>query len=173
MTNRTPLFRLTVTALLLAANVALSSFGVSVPGGHLYLNDIVIVLGGVLLDPLHAFVVGGIGAFVGDMIFYPTPMFVSLAVHGLQAVVISLMAHKVDTKNQKLDTIIGIAVGAVIMVVGYTLGRAYIYSTKEYAILKLPFQIFQAAVGAVFGYVLAYKCGIRNLFLKLDNKKSA
>ncbi|HAS37878.1 MAG TPA: ECF transporter S component, partial [Ruminococcaceae bacterium] len=33
---------LCTTAVLMAMNVALSSFGVPVPGGHLYLNDIVI-----------------------------------------------------------------------------------------------------------------------------------
>lgn len=173
MRNRTPLFKLTITALLLAANVALSSFGVSVPGGHLYLNDIVIVMAGILLDPLHAFVVGGLGSFLGDLIFYPTPMFVSLAVHGLQAVVISLLAHKENDNKQKLHTLLGVVIGAVIMVVGYSLGRAYIYSTPEYAMLKLPFQIFQATVGAIFGFALSYQCGIRDLYLKFENKKSA
>ena len=48
---------LTVTAMLMAMNVALSSFGVPVPGGHLYLNDIVIDTAAILLDPLAAFAV--------------------------------------------------------------------------------------------------------------------
>lgn len=69
---------LAVTAVLMAMNVGLSSFGVPVPGGHLYLNDVVICTAGILLDPLGAFVVGGVGAFLGDFFFYPTPMFVSL-----------------------------------------------------------------------------------------------
>ena len=43
---------LTVTAMLMALNIALSSFGVPVPGGHLYLNDIVICTAAILLDPL-------------------------------------------------------------------------------------------------------------------------
>ena len=64
---------LTVTAMLMAMNVALSSFGVPVPGGHLYLNDIVIDTAAILLDPLAAFAVGGIGAFIGDALFYPAP----------------------------------------------------------------------------------------------------
>ena len=79
-----------ITGMLMALNVVLSSFGIPVPGGHLYLNDIVICTASIILDPLGAFVVGGIGAFLGDFFFYPTPMFVSLATHGLQAVVISL-----------------------------------------------------------------------------------
>lgn len=148
---------LTVCALFMAMNIALSSFSIPVPGGHLYLNDIVIVTAAILLDPLGAFAVGGIGAFLGDMFFYPTPMFVSLAVHGLQAVAISLFAHKDGEQAGFTRTLIGVLLGVVIMVVGYTLGRAYIYSTPEYALLKLPFQILQAAVGAAVGLLLCFK----------------
>ena len=44
----------------------------------------------------------------------------------------------------------GVILGVVINVVGYSLGRAFIYSTPEYSLLKLPFQIFQAAFGSVY-----------------------
>ena len=85
---------LTTAALLMAVNVALSSFGMPVPGGHLYMNDVVICLAAILLNPVEAFAVGGIGAFIGDLLFYPAPMFVSLVTHGLHAVVLSLNSHK-------------------------------------------------------------------------------
>ncbi|MCI6867824.1 MAG: ECF transporter S component [Lachnospiraceae bacterium] len=145
-----------ITAMLTALNVVLSSFGVPVPGGHMYLNDIVICTAAILLPPFPAFVVGGIGAFLGDFFFYPTPMFVSLVTHGLQAVIISLCVHRFFAKKQPMGAIIGVVLGAVIMVVGYSLGRAFLYSTPEYAIMKLPFQILQAAVGAVLSVVLCY-----------------
>ena len=88
-------FWLCVTAMFMALNVVMSSFSISVPGGHLYLNDVIICTAAILLDPLAAFLVGGIGAFLGDLLFYPTPMFVSLVTHDLQAVVISVFAHHV------------------------------------------------------------------------------
>lgn len=50
-----PVKWLTVTAMLMALNIAMSSFGVPVPGGHLYLNDAVICTAAILLDPLGAF----------------------------------------------------------------------------------------------------------------------
>ena len=164
---RKPVLWLTVTALFMAMNVALSSFGMPVPGGHLYLNDIIICTAAILLDPLGAFAVGGIGAFLGDFFFYPAPMFVSLVTHGLQAVVISLCAHRLFPSRKALGAGIGVVLGAVIMVVGYSLGRAFIYSTPEYAILKLPFQILQAAVGAVLGMVLCFPCRIAERFDRL------
>ena len=132
---------LAVTAMLMAMNIALSSFGVPVPGGHLYLNDIVICAAAILLDPLGAFLVGGVGAFIGDFLFYPTPMFVSLVTHGLQAAVISLIVHRASPEKKFRAAVLGVTVGAVIMVVGYSLGRAFLYSTVEYAILKLPLSL--------------------------------
>ena len=154
--KRTTLW-LCITAVFMALNVAMSSFGVPVPGGHLYLNDIIICTAAIILDPFAAFCVGGIGAFLGDFFFYPTPMFVSLVTHGLQAVVISLCSHYILKKKPVLASGIGVAIGAVIMVVGYSLGRAFIYSTPEYALLKLPYQILQAVVGAVLGMLICWK----------------
>ena len=147
-----------------ALNIVLSSFGVPVPGGHLYLNDIVICFAALLFDPISAFIVGGVGAFFGDLIFYPLPMFVSLATHGLKSVAISLIAGKKENLPKVPRAILAVTVGAVIMVAGYSLGRAFIYSTPEYALLKLPYQILQAVVGAVFGMVLCWKCGIHRLY---------
>lgn len=148
---------LTVTAILMAMTVVMSSFSIPVPGGHLYLNDAVICTAAILLDPLGAFIVGGVGAFLGDFFFYPAPMFVSLVTHGLQAVVVSLCAHKLSQDHRARAALIGVLLGMVINVVGYSLGRAFIYSTPEYSLLKLPFQIIQAFSGVVVSMLLCFK----------------
>mgnify|MGYP002625717026 FL=1 len=83
-----------ITGLFMAFNIIMSSFGIPVPGGHLYLCDVIICTAALLLDPLAAFIVGGVGSFLGDLLFYPAPMFVSLVTHGLQAVVISVIAAR-------------------------------------------------------------------------------
>ena len=54
--------------------------------------------------------------------------------------------------------------GAIVMVVGYTLGRAFVYSTPEYAIMKLPFQCLQAGVGAVTSWILCCPLGLTRRF---------
>lgn len=166
ITKKKSLVWLCTTAMLMGLNVAFSSFGIPVPGGHLYLNDIVICVASIILDPLGAFLVGGVGAFLGDFFFYPAPMFVSLATHGLQAIVISVFSRYVLKKHPAVASGIGVSIGAVIMVVGYSLGRAFIYSTPEYAVMKLPYQILQAVVGAVLGMLLCWKFGIRKLYKK-------
>ena len=160
---------LCITAVFMALNVAMSSFGIPVPGGHLYMNDIIICTAAIILDPLAAFMVGGVGAFLGDLFFYPTPMFVSLATHGLQAVVICLIAHRAANKEVTFkNAALGVFLGAIIMVVGYSLGRAFIYSTPYYAYIKLPYQILQAAVGAVGGLLLCFKGGLLDAFKKMQ-----
>ena len=167
MKNQVSVKNITFTAMFLALNIALSSFGVPVPGGHFYLNDVVICTAAILLNPFYAFVVGGIGSFLGDFFFYPTPMFVSLATHGLQAIVISLFVHKLFVRKERAGAIIGVSIGAVIMVAGYSLGRAFIYSTPEYALLKLPYQILQAAIGAIAGVILCYPAGLKKIYQRM------
>lgn len=158
--------KLCAVAMLMAMNVIMSSFGIPVPGGHLYLNDVIICTAAIFLDPLSAFAVGGIGAFLGDLLFYPAPMFVSLVTHGLQAVVISLLTHRKGAAPRFIPALFGVLCGAIIMVVGYSLGRAYIYSTPEYAWMKLPYQILQAGVGAVAGMILSFVTPLKKMFCK-------
>ena len=155
-TSTSKVYNLCIAALFLALNIAASSIYIPVPGGHFYLNDVVICTASLLLNPLYSTLVGGVGAFLGDFFFYPAPMFVSLVVRGLQALVISLCANKIKGVKKHVAGTIGVIIGAVIMVVGYTFGRAYIYSTREYAILKLPFQIAMAVIGAAGALILVY-----------------
>ncbi len=151
--RRKPVLWLTMTALFMAMVVVLSmsALSIPVPGGHLYFNDVVIDTAAMLMDPLSAFIACGVGAFLGDLLFYPAPMFVSLITHGLQALVISLLCRKLRMK-QPLACAIAVLAGAIVMVVGYTLGRAFVYSTPEYAIMKLPFLLAEAVM--VLGYFL-------------------
>ncbi len=170
-TNRTTIsiYRMAATAMFMAMNIVLSSFSIPVPGGHLYLCDIGICTAGILLDPFSAFIAGGMGSFLGDFFFYPAPMFVSLAAHGLQAVTISLCTRHVFPKRKVFGSCLGVSAGAVIMVTGYTLGRAFIYSTPEYAVIKLPFEILQAAIGAVTSLLLCFRFRLSDFYRKLSH----
>ncbi|MBP5661794.1 MAG: ECF transporter S component [Clostridia bacterium] len=159
--------RLCVTAIFMALNMLMSSFSIPVPpDGHFYLNDIIICVFALLFDPLASFLVGGVGAFLGDFFFYPghvQVMFVSLLAHGLQAAAISLLSRHTFKKKPLYADMLGVSVGAVIMVTGYMLGRAFVYSTPAYALLKLPFELLQAGVGAVAGVLLCRKAGLKKL----------
>ena len=66
-------------------------------------------------------------------------------------------------------SVIGTVIGWIITFTGYSLGRAFIYSTPAYAIAKLPFQILQTAVGSVLALLLCWKCGIVDIYNKEFN----
>lgn len=114
--RRKPVLWLTMTALFMAMVVVLSmsALSIPVPGGHLYFNDVVIDTAAMLMDPLSAFIACGVGAFLGDLLFYPAPMFVSLITHGLQALVISLLCRKLRMKQPLACAIAVLAVGSML-----------------------------------------------------------
>lgn len=161
-----------LSAVFMAMNVTISSLGIPVPGGHLYLTDAVIVVAGILLDPVAAFMVGGVGALLGDLLAsYQAAMFVSLFSHGAQAVIISVFAHYIMKNRRELSSVIGVVLGGIVMVAGYSFGRAFVYSTPEYALIKLPFEFLQAGVGASLGLIFAWKLGFARLYEKLVSRK--
>jgi uncharacterized membrane protein len=94
-------------------------------------------------------------------------MFVSLVTHGIQALVISFFVHRLFRNNPKTGAVIGTSIGVVIMVTGYTLGKIFIYSTFEYAMVKLPYEIMQGVIGAVGGLVLCFGLGLRQIYTKM------
>ena len=67
-----------VTAILMAFNIVLSSFGVPVPGGHMYLNDVIICTAAILLNPFGAFMVGGVGVEIKKKRPQRTPLIAQL-----------------------------------------------------------------------------------------------
>ena len=168
--TRNQTLRLTMTGMFMAMTVilSLSIFSIPVPGGHLYLCDVPICLAAILMDPVAAFLVGGVGSFLGDFLFYPLPMFVSLVSHGLQAIIISLCAHYTFRRRPVFASGLGVLLGGIVMIIGYSLGRAFIYATPETALIKLPYEILQAAIGGVGGLLLCWKAGVRKLFLRLE-----
>ena len=107
------------------------------------------------------------------MIFYPLPMYVSLVTHGLQAVVIALIAGRAmysTNKKHFVSALIATLIGAVIMVTGYTLGKTFVYATFEYAMIKLPYEIAQALLGVVGSLLLCFKGGLIKIFKRMELK---
>ena len=141
--RRKPVLWLTMTALFMAMVVVLSmsALSIPVPGGHLYFNDVVIDTAAMLMDPLSAFIACGVGAFLGDLLFYPAPMFVSLITHGLQALVISLLCRKLRMKQPLAEAV---------MVLGYFLLEWALYGVASAAAAIGP-NVVQGIAGVLIG----------------------
>ncbi|MBQ9806980.1 MAG: ECF transporter S component [Clostridia bacterium] len=161
---------LCISAVFMAFNVIMCSFYIPVPGGQLYLCDAVICSAAMLLDPVLAFVVGGVGAFLGDLFFYPEAMFASLLIHGLQAFFVSLFTNRIFKKKPRLGSLIGILIGAVIMVTGYTVWRRLVLGSWAASLPVAPFEALQAAIGGILAMFIVWKCGIYKLFKRLTKR---
>lgn len=168
--------KLCLAAVFMALNVVFSSFGVPVPGGKIYLNGIIICFASLFLDPFSAFAVGGVGAYLGDLFFYPAPRYVSLIVRGVQAVAISLIAGGYKQNAPEIKrAIIAVCVGAIISICGYTFGKC-LYAGPEwwgYAMAKLPFQIAQDVVCPAISVVLLYLTPLKKYAFKSVSSNTA
>ncbi|MDY4761989.1 ECF transporter S component [Streptococcus thoraltensis] len=154
--------RVTISALFMAVTIILSAsfLSIPVPGGHFYFNGIVIFLVGLLFPPLEAMIVAGIGSFLGDFFFYPAPMFVTLVTHSLQVLVISVVVGSKLKKAGKGRFWLVMSLGALVDIIGYGLGRAFVYANVQYAMLKLPFDLLAVILSMAVVYFLYFKTSI-------------
>ena len=155
--------RLTISAFFMALVIILSSslLSIPVPGGHFYFNGIIIFLVGLIFPPTD-----GVGSFIGDFLFYPLPMWVTLVTHSLQVLAIALIVGGRLGKLSKSRAALGLLIGAIIDLVGYGLGRAFIYGTPAYAIMKIPFDIVAAILGLGVAYYIYFHTGFVKQFKK-------
>ena len=163
--------QITFTAIFTAITACLGAFRIPLGFANLYLTDVAVCMAGILLTPFFAFVAGGVGAFFGDVLFYPQAMVVSLIVRTVQVVVISVFSHYIMRKKPVLSSLIGCIIGIFIMAFGYSYFAILFYSAKEAALAKLPLEALQAAVGVIVALPLCYKFRLRNVFEEQISKK--
>ena len=167
--NRTrQTLRLTLTALMMSMNIVLSfqSLVLYTPFGNIYFCNVVINVAGVLLDPIAAFVVGGVGSLLGDLFSASPAMVVSLFAHGLQGLVVSLSCRGLRRIELPLRSMLGMLLGSVVMIIGYTIGRTYVYGDRTFAFAasKILMELLQAGFGIALAMLLLFPMGLLNAF---------
>lgn len=156
--------RITFTAIIMAINILFSSFGIPLGFSTLYLTDIAVCTAGILLDPFSAFIAGAVGAFIGDVFFYPKAMLVTLSVRAVQVVIISVFTRYIFAKKPMIGSIVGCIIGTIVMACGYAFLGGAVYGTMEGSLAKLPLEFLQAAVGVIVAIPVSYKFGLRSAF---------
>lgn len=160
---------LTVCGFLMAMNTVLSSFNIPVPGGHFYLNDVIIVAAA-LSRPAGRVPGRRCRRIPGRFLFLPSlPMFVSLATHGLEAVVISPLLPGV-TERRIFPSLSSCLLRRVHRGYRCLPRQGYVYSTPEYSLIKL-FEILQAGIGAILGAFIWKNRNMGDTIQKIINKK--
>lgn len=129
-----------------AAAVAVGTIAVSIPIGLGYLNfgEIVIYTAAFLFGGIVGGMAGGIGAATADIIlgwaFYAP---VTLVLKGIEG----LLVGNISGSSLK-SKVMGVGVGAPVMIGGYILTRAYLEGIPAALFQELPIDILQALLGA-------------------------
>lgn len=119
--------------------------------GYFNMGDGVIMLFAAILNPLNAFLVGGVGSALADFAGgYPHYIIFTLIIKGLEAIVISILFNKYGDKIKY----IAYAIGSVIMVVGYFLAKWYLKANIFIALSGVFENVLQSLVGFVIAIIL-------------------
>ena len=173
-----PAFRIASIAILAALTTVLTRV-VQIPlpaRGYINLGDVAIVFTAITLGPFSAALAGGLGTALADLLSGPYAFWapISLVVHGLQGLLIGLIAL-VRPRNLVFQVLGGI-VGMAIMAAGYLLAGVFIEGAGP-ALTEVPGNLIQGGAGVVLGILVsaavirAYP-PVRQWLLRIDDQKN-
>ena len=142
-----------VLAALLAALICVVTMTVKIPyyQGYLNLGDALVLLCGVMLSPLYAFLAAGVGSALADLFFgYIAYAPATFLIKGLMALALYFFAKRF---GKKYGVVFGGIVAELWMVLAYFAFECAIYGVSAAAVGVLMNAI-QGAVGLVLGIVL-------------------
>ncbi|MFA5513458.1 MAG: ECF transporter S component [Sphaerochaetaceae bacterium] len=129
--------------------------------GYISLCDVAIVFSAYLFGPWVGAIAGGLGTGIADLLGgYAQWAPLSFLIHGLQGLLIGLIAHRKSSKKSPMDVfffrlLFGGIVGIVVMSGGYYLAGGILYGFKA-ALTELPLNLLQSAVGSVVGILASH-----------------
>lgn len=150
-----PAFRIASVAILTAVTTVFTLF-IRVPSparGYFNLSDVAVAFTALTFGPFSAMLSGGVGTAIADLLgSYVAWSPISLVVHGLQGLVIGLIACT-RPSNVGVSIVAGIA-GIAVMVGGYLAGGTFLEGIGT-ALTEVPGNLVQSAAGVVLGIPLS------------------
>lgn len=149
-----------VMTALLAALVCVATMSIRIPtpstGGYIHPGDALVILSGIILDPVYGFLAAGIGSALADLlggylIYVPITLFVK----GLVALFSGLLYGKMQ-KNGKIKYV-AVALCGVIDILfvafGYFFCESFLYGVAG-AAASIPANLIQGLGGMLIAMVL-------------------
>jgi uncharacterized membrane protein len=151
-----PAFRIASVAILGALTTVLTRV-VQIPlpaRGYINLGDVAIVFTALVLGPYSAACAGGLGTALADLLSGPYAFWapVSLVVHGLQGLLVGLIAR--PRPDHLPLQILGGVVGIAVMAGGYLAAGVFLEGTGP-ALTEVPGNLIQGGVGVVLGILVS------------------
>ena len=167
-TTKSPAVRMSILAVTTAL-VAVFTIAVRVPtpiGGYVSLCDVAVTFVSYTFGPITGLIAGGLGTAIADAAggfgqWAP----VSFVVHGLEALLISLIVRK--NPDSLIYKILSALVAIVIVAGGYFLLTGAFLIGFSAALPEIPANILQSAVGVILGLPLSLS--VRRAYRKIDD----
>ncbi len=156
--KKTNLLKLCFAAMF-AALVCVGTVLIVIPtpfGGYVNFGDCFILVAAWTLGPYYGFAAGGIGSMLADLFtgyaMYAPATFI---IKGLIGLVAGLIMFAFKRKNHRFaGYVTGAVAGELLMAVGYFLFEAIFILGVQGAWINMPYNLVQAAAGAVIGCAL-------------------
>ncbi len=149
--------KLILSALFMALTVVSTMFiRIPLPLGYVNLGDAFVLLSVFVLGPIYGTVAGGIGSCLADLFGYITYAPGTLIIKTLMAIV-AFVIYKVMLKatgKAIIAEIIGGIAGAIVMAFGYFLYETLFFETAAVAIVNVPWNLIQGAIGVTISTVV-------------------
>ena len=155
MKNNTKMLVLSALFTALAC-IATMIIKIPIPGGIGYIHpgDVVVILSGIILGPVHGFFAAGIGSALADLLSgYSIYAPVTFAVKGLVALCVAHVYRLMIRRFKKLTILVCTLINVAFVVCGYFGFEAVIYQVPV-ALVGIPANFVQTGCGMVLTFVL-------------------
>lgn len=171
--KKIPTIKLVMTALFMALTFVATTFiRVPLPTGYANLGDALVLLSVFILGPFWGAIAGGVGSALADLLGWITYAPGTLIIKTVMAIVAYYVyiSLKKATKKQILAEIVAGIVGAIIMAVGYFVYETIFFVTAAVAIVSLPYNLIQGALGVTVAVMVMRVVVATKLNEKLNEK---
>ena len=169
--NKLSTKKLIFTAIFMALTTISTMFiRIPLPLGYVNLGDAFVLLLVFILGPVCGTISAGVGSAFADLLGYITYAPGTLIIKTLMAIAV-YFTYKLILKASKvsiLSQIIAGVVATLIMAFGYFVYETIFFTTAAVAILSLPFNLLQGAVGTAVAVILARILATTKLIDKLN-----
>lgn len=168
---RRAVVRIAVTGVMTGLVMAFTYFGVNLGTAYVNLGDAMVLAAGALFGPVTGMIAGGLGAMLMDLIVYPATFVFTLFIKGIEGALCGVLLKYALPKLTRgkyplLQVILGIAammLCALFMAAGYFGTNVLFWGEGDSpatrlsgALLQLPIDIAQGAVGCAIAALLIY-----------------
>jgi uncharacterized membrane protein len=153
MKNTNKIIKL-VTAALMAAMTCVVTMVLQIPigsGGYIHPGDAFVLLSGIILGPIYGGLAAGIGSMTADILS-------SYAIYAPATLIIKFLSAMIGSYSYRhiraRSVVLAGVFGGIVVTFGYFICDTFFYGTFATAIVNVPFNLLQNAMGILLASII-------------------